>query len=266
MIAPSRGVPLLLCSKSHELHSIDVSFGNIPCRFETTNRHWARFLSKKYAPFLTHFRKPTHRYILSLNDTNSQCIHRINLSQSQATIFIPSDCRSFRTFNSDVKMVFATLLLRDNGIVLHASCLQHNGYGYIFVGPSGAGKSTVVRLAPKGILMGDDTAIIRRHKHKYLLYWSPFYEKNPIIKRNAFVPLVGIYSLHKAKNNRLIRATDVVNILRHAWVLPPNQVKPKEQTQITTSFWNVALDVAAQIPLYHLYFTKDSSFWHLLEN
>ena len=85
-----------------------------------------------------------------------------------------SDCRCALNGNYDMRcfglnnalmLIFAFAGSRQQTLLIHASLVKNNGYGYAFIAKSGTGKSTQVsmwlRYIPGCELMNDDNPIIR---------------------------------------------------------------------------------------------------------
>ena len=85
-----------------------------------------------------------------------------------------SDCRCALNGNYDMRcfglnnalmLIFAFAGCHKQTLLIHASLVRRNGYGYAFIAKSGTGKSTQVSLWLKHIqgcdLMNDDNPIIR---------------------------------------------------------------------------------------------------------
>lgn len=85
-----------------------------------------------------------------------------------------SDCRcalngnkNMRTFglNNALMLIFAFAGAHKKTLLIHASLVRNNNYGYAFIAKSGTGKSTQVsmwlRYIPGSDLMNDDNPIVR---------------------------------------------------------------------------------------------------------
>ena len=89
-------------------------------------------------------------------------------------------------------------------LMIHASLVRHNGYGYPFCAASGTGKSTHVsmwlRHIPNCDLMNDDNPIIRIIDGKAYIYGSPWSGKTPCY-RNVKAPLGAMSRIDRADHN-----------------------------------------------------------------
>lgn len=102
-----------------------------------------------------------------------------------------------------------TLLLENNGLLLHASFIRWNGYGILFSAPSGTGKSTQADLWVKfrgaEIINGDRAGIMKR-LGKWTAYGLPV-AGSSVIYRNEYAQIQGIIVLRQAPKNHIRRLT-----------------------------------------------------------
>ena len=96
------------------------------------------------------------------------------------------------------------LLYRDI-LMLHGSTVAVDGYAYLFTAPCGTGKSTHTRLwreyfGERAIMVNDDKPFLRITSEGVLAYGSPWSGKHGLAA-NVCVPLKGICSLHRGKEN-----------------------------------------------------------------
>lgn len=140
-----------------------------------------------------------------------------------------SDCRcalkgnyDMRTFglNNALMLVFAFAGSHRQALLIHASLVRNNGYGYAFIAKSGTGKSTQVsmwlRYIPGSDLMNDDNPIIRIIDGKPWIYGGPWSGKTPCY-RNIKAPLGAITRIDRAPENSIER---LMPIEAFASVLP----------------------------------------------
>ena len=105
-------------------------------------------------------------------------------------------------------------------LLVHASTVEYEGKGYLFLGKSGTGKSTHSRLWLDHIkgaeLLNDDNPVVRIIDGKVYVFGSPWSGKTGCY-RNRKVPVGGIVRLHQAPFNRIIPLT---GIHAYAAILP----------------------------------------------
>ena len=108
--------------------------------------------------------------------------------------------------NSALMLTFAFAGCTHDTLLIHASLVRHNGYGYAFIAKSGTGKSTQVsmwlRHIPNCDLMNDDNPIIRIIDGKPYIYGGPWSGKTPCY-RNVKAPLGAITRIDRAKSNSI---------------------------------------------------------------
>ncbi len=97
-------------------------------------------------------------------------------------------------------------------LLIHASLVRHNGYGYPFCASSGTGKSTHVsmwlRHIPNCDLMNDDNPIIRIIDGKAYIYGTPWSGKTPCY-RNIKAPLGAMSRIDRADHNYVEKLSPV---------------------------------------------------------
>jgi hypothetical protein len=75
-----------------------------------------------------------------------------------------------------LRVVWATLLPRLGGMLVHGCGLRHAEVGFVFPGPSGAGKTTLARKAPDADdVLSDEICIVRRADDGWRVYGTPFW-------------------------------------------------------------------------------------------
>ena len=116
------------------------------------------------------------------------------------------DCEYIYTGSS-----FYTQLLRNNGIMLHSSCVVVDNKAYLFTAPSGTGKSTHTNLwlekfADRAYILNDDKPALRLEDGIWYAYGTPWSGKYDI-SRNERVPIAGIAVLGRGSDNKIVPFT-----------------------------------------------------------
>ena len=98
-------------------------------------------------------------------------------------------------------MIYATLLPRVGGMLIHGCGLRHAAIGVIFPGVSGAGKSTLARKAPDADdVLSDEIVAVRRLDDGWRVFGTPFwgdFARGGISMRSW--PLRTVAFLHQAR-------------------------------------------------------------------
>lgn len=105
------------------------------------------------------------------------------------------------------ELLLRTRILLTGGLVFHASGIDDNGRGVVFVGHSGAGKSTQAGLwssLPGVIAMNDDRIAIRPNVSGAVCYGTPW-GGDKDIARNHSAPLSAIILLEQSPENKIER-------------------------------------------------------------
>lgn len=124
-----------------------------------------------------------------------------------------SDCRcalngnyNMRSFglNNALMLIFAFAGAHKQTLLIHASLVRNNNFGYAFIAKSGTGKSTQVSMWLRHIagsdLMNDDNPIIRCIDNEFWIFGSPWSGKTPYY-RNIKARLGAITRIDRATTN-----------------------------------------------------------------
>ena len=135
---------------------------------------------------------------------------------------------------SMLRMVYSMAVVYHRAISIHASVVQQEGKGYLFMGKSGTGKSTHSALWQATFegceLLNDDNPTLRLMENEVWVYGTPWSGKTPCYK-NTHYPLAGMVRLRQAKMNRYNEQKDITAIIA---VLPGCSVIRKDTEQYDT--------------------------------
>ena len=108
--------------------------------------------------------------------------------------------------NNVIMLIFAFAGSKRDTVLIHASLVRKDGWGYAFIAKSGTGKSTQVsmwlRHIPGCDLMNDDNPIIRIIDGKPYIYGSPWSGKTPCY-RNVKARLGAVTRIDRAQANSI---------------------------------------------------------------
>lgn len=172
-------------------------------------------------------------------------------------------CRLFGTrtmqsfgLNNALMLIMAFAGSSKDTILVHASLVRHNGYGYAFIAKSGTGKSTQVslwlRYIPNCDLMNDDNPVIRLIDGVPYIYGSPWSGKTPCY-RNVKAPLGAITRIDRAKSNSVEKLSPVLSF---ASILPSCS-SMKWDKEIFNNICNVVSKIIEKVSIYTLHCTPE---------
>ena len=152
-----------------------------------------------------------YQFIIKDTEGNSCCllITDKDFHRCQCTL---NGSYGMRTFglNNALMLVFAFAGSSKDLVLIHASLVRHEGWGYAFTAKSGTGKSTQVsmwlRHIPGCDLMNDDNPIIRLIDGKPYIYGSPWSGKTPCY-RDTVAPLGAVTQIVRDSDNHVVKAT-----------------------------------------------------------
>jgi hypothetical protein len=168
-----------------------------------------------------------------------------------------------RSFENYIRAAVAWRAAGRGGALVHAASAVRNGNGYLFYGESGAGKSTLSACNRRGQVLSDDLSLVLPGGAGGLdVVGSPFrgtYEGGP--------PIAGRFPLRAGF--RLIQAprAAVVPVARARGFaeLVGNLPFVAEAFSKRPDLMNGTLAAFEALPLAHLAFTKDDSYWDAIE-
>lgn len=141
-------------------------------------------------------------------------------------------------------------------ILVHASLVRHNNYGYAFIAKSGTGKSTQVSLWLKHIpncdLMNDDNPVIRLIDGNPYIFGSPWSGKTPCY-RNVKAPLGAITRIDRSKTNSVDKLSPIESF---ASILPSCS-SMKWDKEIFNNICNVISEIIEKVSSYTLHCTPE---------
>ena len=150
-----------------------------------------------------------YQYIIKDIHGNSCCLLQADSDFVNATCALNgnSQMRHFG-LNNALMMLYAFRGSFFQTLLIHASLVRENGYGYAFIAKSGTGKSTHTSLWLKHIpntdLMNDDNPIVRIIDGKAYIYGSPWSGKTPCY-RDVVAKLGAITQIARANANSVER-------------------------------------------------------------
>ena len=154
-------------------------------------------------------------------------------------------------------------IVQNGGFLLHASYIGWQGRAILFTAPSGVGKSTQAALwqslRDARVFNGDRAGVMVKDGVVYAC-GIPFSGSSGIAE-NETLPLSAIVYLSQAPQTRITRLTGI-NAFRSIWEGCSINLWNKEDVIACTE---TVLQTAAQIPIFHLACTPDSSAVEALE-
>ena len=168
-----------------------------------------------------------------------------------------------RALENYVRCAVAWCAVERGGALVHAASAVRDGKAYLFYGESGAGKSTLSAVNRRATVVADDLSLVLPRPGGGLdLVGTPFrgtYEDGaPVVGR---FPLAAGFRLVKAERAevrsvpRTLALGQLVGSL--TFVAEAFRERPDLFASIEAAF--------AGIPLRHLHFTKDESYWDAID-
>ncbi len=119
-------------------------------------------------------------------------------------------------------------LLRHGGMMLHSSCVEKDGFAYLFSARSGTGKSTHTHLWIENLdntrIINDDKPALLREDGRWYACGTPFSGKTDE-NLNVKVPVRAIVFLHRSETNEVKKMppATAVNLLLEQTINPKNK-------------------------------------------
>ena len=143
----------------------------------------------------------------------------------------------------------AGMVMRD-GLPLHASLVEKDGFGVVFLGPSGMGKSTQAKLWEQYLgadfIIGDRPGM-RKIDGKWLGFGMPWDGKDAI-QRQVSVPVRALVWLEQAKENHI----SPMNSVQAMSVMLKQAMMPVWDDAAMDGAAALMGTLAQEIPMYHL--------------
>lgn len=160
------------------------------------------------------------------------------------------------------EILYAFILPRYNGLLLHGCAVMKKGQGYCFIARSGGGKSTIAKLALKGNLtvLNDDRVVIRKTGDCFKIYGNPWHGEVSKTKNRSAV-IKQIFFLKKSPLNKVapISKRDALKILfTNLFSFPLNRGIIKNEFMLAT-------EVIARLACYTFKFKPAVSVWRTLD-
>jgi hypothetical protein len=162
-----------------------------------------------------------------------------------------------------LRLLYFFGLLENQGVLLHASGLVHNGKTFLFPGVSGAGKTTIVRTSPKMPVLSDEAVAVRLSGRGQgaTAYGTPFFGDWGRPGERICAPVKGLFFPRKAAITKLVPLT-AKDVLKR--ILPCIFTYTSFEARLKKVF-DLAAELAEGIPGYDFYFQPHPDFWKALD-
>lgn len=159
--------------------------------------------------------------------------------------------------SSSIRAACEAGMVMRGGLPLHASLVEKDGFGVVFLGPSGMGKSTQAKLWEQYLgadfLIGDRPGL-RKLDGKWVGFGMPWDGKDGIHRQNS-VPVRALVWLEQAKENRITLMTPVQAMS----VMLKQAMMPVWDDQAMNGATVLMGALAQEVPMFHLRCLPDES-------
>lgn len=168
-----------------------------------------------------------------------------------------------RALENFIRCAVAWCAAERGGALVHAASVVRNGKAYLFYGESGAGKSTLSAVNTRGNVVSDDLSLVLPRPGGGLdLVGSPFrgtYEEGePVLGRFPLAAGFRIVKDVKAEVRAAPRAIAFGQLVGNlTFVAEAFRERPDLFASIEAAF--------SGVPLFHLHFKKDDSYWDAID-
>jgi hypothetical protein len=153
------------------------------------------------------------------------------------------------------------------GTFIHACGIADGEKGYIFAGPSGHGKSTIAKLSRPRTILCDEMVLLKRDENKKKwLFGTPFVGDSESV--NKGVQCKGIYFIGKNDFNEVTpisRMAAVIELMKEGVMGNFLSLEGIQRIYPHSKFLTLFFDLLEGLPFYRLRFTKDNSFWEMID-
>lgn len=168
-----------------------------------------------------------------------------------------------RAVENYIRCAVAWSAAERGGALVHGASAVRDGKGYLFFGESGAGKSTLSEVNRRAAIVSDDLSLLLPREDGGLdLVGSPFrgtYEGgDPVVGR---FPLVAGFRIVKAASAAVREAPRAIVFGQ----LVGNLTFVAEAFPERADLFQQVERAFAKIPLHHLEFRKDDSYWDAID-
>lgn len=160
--------------------------------------------------------------------------------------------RHLYAVNNALMLLYMLTTGHQQTAVFHASVIEYEGYGYLFLGVSGTGKSTHSQLwldyIEGTMLLNDDNPIVRVLPcGEVRVYGSPWSGKTPCYK-NHNCPVRAFVNLQQAPQNEILRLNNI-----EAYAAVMSSISGKRWDRDMADSLHATEEILIQkIPVYHL--------------
>jgi len=247
-----------------------VSFATNPCAedelfFHLTVDDALRPVSKEHRERIRKFDTGNGETVVDLIDDGGYQYIIKDIKGAECALLLSNkdftECRcalngnyNMRSFglNNALMLIFAFAGSRQDTLLIHASLVRQNGYGYAFTAKSGTGKSTHVSLWLRHIpgcdLMNDDNPIVRIIDGQPYIYGGPWSGKTPCY-RNVKARLGAITRIDRASANSVDRLAPIDAFAS----LLPSCSSMKWDEDIFRRICNTVTKIVETTPIYTLH-------------
>ncbi len=162
--------------------------------------------------------------------------------------------------DSLLRMFLSWALLSEEGFLLHAATVVHEGKACVFFGRSGAGKSTVSRLSPPGSVLTDEISLLKCVNGEWRAFGTPFWGEFRADGQNTSAPVAGFFRLVQSPSNRVerLRPAELLKALLPCVLFFSSQLADHER------LLQILAAACQDSEGYNLHFQKNRSFWEVL--
>lgn len=200
-----------------------------------------------------------YQYIIKDFKGNECCLLQTNKDFNKCYCALNGnyDMRCFG-LNNALMLVFAFAGSRNDTLLIHASLVRNNGYGYAFIAKSGTGKSTQVSLWLRHIpgcdLMNDDNPIVRVIDGEPYIYGGPWSGKTPCY-RQVKARLGAVTRIDRATQNSIEKLPPIEAFASFL----PSCSSMKWDSDIFHSICDTVTKVVETTPIYTLHCLPDEA-------
>ena len=153
------------------------------------------------------------------------------------------------------------LVLKDNGLVLHALGVLKDGGVYVFLGPSGSGKTTVAQLSPEYVILSDDIVFIKPLGRSYLVFPTPCWgDMQRGDRENKGYPLKMMFKLIQ-DSDVYLKPYGLAHGISEIFTVPhiPHDSLPLRD------LLHRYQGLLREVPCFEMHFARDGRFWEAIE-